>query len=404
MGFDSDRTEEKVETLSTMGEDMEMGDGRWKKSLFLDSNSLKTVDKIETLTARKEDIVMVDVKSDGNIETLTTREDNNVDNVEVVDFIGEDLSSIPCFMRKFFREEGNTGEESRLLMVAVHAVFLESGFVLYDKNGNGFRLLEGWAASKLSTVFLTYTIPYLVGSDGEVVESVILNFQSSGKNVNVRGWLNKNSSDVFSLCLNKSRVAPLIRDGDEKKVFEFWKKVKDRLSLPLLIDLCNKTGLGLPPCFSLLPTELKMKILEFLPGVDIAKVCCVSTELKYLSSNSDLWKQKVLEEFSLEGAEGINGDNWRRKFVGFWDAKKRRQRALRDRRHPYMRGPALLFPSFPGARGSPGPFGFPGVVGGDYDRFPFLAPYGSGLRDMLHRPGRQMFSPDCNLGERGFDV
>ncbi|KAF6141868.1 hypothetical protein GIB67_003239 [Kingdonia uniflora] len=83
MGFDSDRTEEKVETLTTMGEDMEMGDGLGEKSLFLDFD-----DKIKTLTV-KEDVVMVSVESDGNIETLTTREDDNVDNVEVVDVLGE---------------------------------------------------------------------------------------------------------------------------------------------------------------------------------------------------------------------------------------------------------------------------------------------------------------------------
>ncbi|RZC62718.1 hypothetical protein C5167_024480 [Papaver somniferum] len=68
----------------------------------------------------------------------------------------------------------------------------------------------------------------------------------------------------------------------EGNIFELWKIAKDKLALPLLIDLCEKTGLSLPPCFTLLPTELTLKVLESLSGVDIAKVACVSSELKYL--------------------------------------------------------------------------------------------------------------------------
>ncbi|KAK8512958.1 hypothetical protein V6N13_090297 [Hibiscus sabdariffa] len=61
----------------------------------------------------------------------------------------------------------------------------------------------------------------------------------------------------------------------ENEVFEFWKIVKDRL-----IDLCYKTGLPLPACLIRLRTELKLKILELLPGVDIARMECVCSEMR----------------------------------------------------------------------------------------------------------------------------
>ncbi|KAI3850362.1 hypothetical protein MKX03_002396, partial [Papaver bracteatum] len=45
----------------------------------------------------------------------------------------------------------------------------------------------------------------------------------------------------------------------EGKISEFWKMIKDKVALPLLIDLCEKAGLPSPPCFNVLPRELKLK-------------------------------------------------------------------------------------------------------------------------------------------------
>lgn len=38
-----------------------------------------------------------------------------------------------------------------------------------------------------------------------------------------------------------------------------------------------------------IPTELKMKILESLPGDDIARVSCVCSEYRNLASENSLW-------------------------------------------------------------------------------------------------------------------
>ncbi|KAF9589237.1 hypothetical protein IFM89_020675 [Coptis chinensis] len=91
------------------------------------------------------------------------------------------------------------------------------------------------------------------------------------------------------------------------RTFQFWRIVKDQLALPLLNDLCTKTGLAnkVPPCFKSLPSELKLKIVEFLPGFEIAKLGCVSSELKDLSTNNILWKRKYIEDFSRSKAEGV---------------------------------------------------------------------------------------------------
>jgi len=38
-------------------------------------------------------------------------------------------------------------------------------------------------------------------------------------------------------------------------------------------------------------------IIEYLPGVDLAKVYCTCFELQYLASNDELWKKKLEKEF-----------------------------------------------------------------------------------------------------------
>ncbi|RHN45944.1 putative F-box domain-containing protein [Medicago truncatula] len=92
-------------------------------------------------------------------------------------------------------------------------------------------------------------------------------------------------------------------DHVSDEVLELWKIVNDRLAFPLLIDLCDKAGLILPPCFMSLPMELKLVIFEYLPGDDLAKVCCTCSKLQYLASNDELWKKKFEEEFG----QSVNG-------------------------------------------------------------------------------------------------
>ncbi|KFK42245.1 hypothetical protein AALP_AA2G230200 [Arabis alpina] len=74
-------------------------------------------------------------------------------------------------------------------------------------------------------------------------------------------------------------------------------------------------------CLMSLPTELKLKILESLPGASVAKMACLCKEMRYLASDSDLWKQKCLEEstnVSVVNNFGSDSVNWKATFAGFW--------------------------------------------------------------------------------------
>jgi F-box protein 7 len=288
-----------------------------------------------------------------------------------------------CFLRRVLSKElGDYGGDHALFVIAVHAGFLESGFVGFDSVSgmrvDRFHLADEWPSNVLS-VSLWYTLPELLGHDycnfGNVVESVCLKFQSLGHLVTIYGSLAKGGSGLHRVCLNENRFVPAIslanRDSvdsineengyPESEIFEFWKMVKDGLVLPLLIDLCEKTGLAPPPCFMRLPAELKLKILESLHGVDLAKVGCVCSELRYLSSRDELWKQKFDEEFGrAAGAQGIG--QWKARFASFWESSKKRKTEA-GRYRGFLQRHFLI---------QENPFGAP-MVGGDHDRMPGLA-------------------------------
>ncbi|KAK4438003.1 F-box protein SKIP22 [Sesamum alatum] len=336
--------------------------------------------------------------------------------------------SVPGFLRKVFMEElgDDSGRNHKLIVIAVHAVMLESGFVGFDKIANvvvrGFQFHNEWPTG-LFRVSLFYTLPQSPsGALGEANKSVVLKFQSLGKFINVYGTLGNGSGKrgTYWVQLNEDELVPFLnvvwancgvtenisgKDGSisgtspEKEVFKFWRTVKDKLALPLLIDLCEEAGLELPPCFMRLPTDLKLKILECLPGVDVAKVSCACSELRYLGSSDDLWRLKFAEEFGNEKeAQG----SWKNAFATVWDWRKSRKRASRVRASPYW--PAPYWPQSR-RRGYGMPFmapQVPRIIGGEYDIGPVI---GNDIHTMLdggsvNHPMRN-FSPRCNLGVRG---
>jgi len=367
--------------------------------------------------------------------------------------------SVPCFLERVLLAERENAESGhRLLVMAVHAVMLESGFVGFDLKASeepgfdGFRLPEGWSTKAM--VSLYYTLPELVYDDGKCVESVCVRFSLLGSFLVVYGSLvsvkdsqvyrlslkvemfvsalqfavnsieaicngenstnslftegkkQNENNEIFSLNLRDSQRVEMTAGGSSRPemgvkasssnceiglkassshdmcVFELWRIVKDRLSMPVLTALCEKTGLPSPPSLFLLPTELKLKILEFLPAVDVAKLGCVSTEFRFLYVNDELWKKKYADELGSfsevdRSARGCpDGQRWKDAFARDWIMKKKMEAQRRNFRNRYVRQtprmrlpPPLYMPvPFPGT-------GF-GISGGDYDRFPAIGDAG----------------------------
>ncbi|KAJ0237360.1 F-box protein SKIP22 [Hirschfeldia incana] len=309
----------------------------------------------------------------------------------------------PFFLKKILLEKSGDTSELTTVALSVHAVMLESGFVLFDPTDNKFSF-----SKELLTVSLKYTLHELMARGG--VESVTVRFQSLNDKVVVYGSL---PGKVQRLFLDKRRFVPVIdlvmdtlksdKDGSSsiyKEMFMFWRMVKDGLVIPLLIGLCDKSGLELPPCLMRLPTELKLKILESLPGASVAKMACVCTEVRYLASDNDLWKQKCLEEAKHlvvvdGGSAGGDSVNWKEKFAAFW---RQHQRQASSSSRLALRNSAMArrqrFP-FPRIGADPDPFGLfngGGVPG------PFIMHPGQPAGRLGGRRLGLGFSPRCNLG------
>ncbi|KAM1760631.1 hypothetical protein ACFX12_003485 [Malus domestica] len=228
--------------------------------------------------------------------------------------------SILFFLMKVLREVLLEDRSfHKLLVIAVHAVFLEFGFVQFDSFSGAqvdrFHLSDEWPTTPFTLSF-TYTMPEILKNRNNCVyvfgsligiDGVLIRFQKVCNSVYVFGSVIGSGSGSYWVQLNPERFGPMIRMLNDTKglvakeeVLELWKIVKDEIVLPLAIDLCANAGLPAPPSFMQLPSEIQMKILRLLPGVDIAMVGCVCKELRDLANDDELWKQKVFDEFTVE--------------------------------------------------------------------------------------------------------
>ncbi|CAH2033738.1 unnamed protein product [Thlaspi arvense] len=311
---------------------------------------------------------------------------------------GSKRLSEPFFLKKILLEKSGDTCEFTILAMSVHAVMLESGFVLYNHGSDKFSF-----SKELLSVSLRYTLPELITGNDTDIESVTVNFQSFGYLVLVHGSLSGYKGQRVSL--DKRRFVPVMdlvldtlksdKQGSSsiyREVFMFWRMVKDGLAIPLLIGLCDKAGLELPPCLMRLPTELKLKIVESLPGASVARMACVCTEMRYLASDNDLWKQRCLVEAKHVAVNG-SGDsvNWKEKFAAFWRQHVRRlSMARRTSRNTRLIRERV---AFPGIIREPDTFGwFNGnhLHGATGRRQP--------ARRLGGRGWGRGFSPRCNLG------
>ncbi|KAK9932485.1 hypothetical protein M0R45_019722 [Rubus argutus] len=153
------------------------------------------------------------------------------------------------------------------------------------------------------------------GGSNMIIQGIGLRFETLEKYVRVYGSLTAGGGNTCWVSLEALKVASLVEfvwasivnvndtvrggllETQEIHVLNFWKTIKDEIVLPLMLDLCAKAGLPFPPCLVSLPPELRTKILESLPGVDVAKVECVCKELRKLGNDDELWKHKVGQEF-----------------------------------------------------------------------------------------------------------
>ncbi|KAL1215356.1 putative F-box protein [Cardamine amara subsp. amara] len=246
---------------------------------------------------------------------------------EPMDRSGRERLSEPLFLKKILLEKCGDTSELTIVIMTVHAVMLDSGFVLFNPDSHmSFSFSE-----QIHSISLNYTLPALISAkESDRVEWISLKFQRLGHMIVVYGSLGVGSL-VRKVCFDKRRyvhIVDLLMETLESekedtlsihdKVLMCWRMIKDGFVTSLLSDLRYKAGLELPPCLMCLPPELIRKILESLHGVDAARLACVSSELRELVSDNELWKEKCLKEFENVELETSNVDDWKEMFASCW--------------------------------------------------------------------------------------
>ncbi|KAK9176583.1 hypothetical protein WN944_028600 [Citrus x changshan-huyou] len=216
------------------------------------------------------------------------------------------------FLKRVFEEAGSLADDddSGILRVAVHAVMLQSGFVCFVPESK--KKIDGSQLPNPTQVLCPKKEP--------VVHQLSLNPTRFVPPLDL-AFVNSDMIDSrIRMCGSSSNQYP------ENEVFELHRLVSDALVYPLLIDLRLKLGLIPPPCFMRLPAELKLKILELLIGVDIARAASVCSELRNLAKDDELWRRKCKEEFGFRGS--FRRESWKIMYM-IWHMRRRNRPAGR---------------------------------------------------------------------------
>ena len=155
---------------------------------------------------------------------------------------------------------------------------------------------------------------------------------------------------------------------------------KNEVGTPLLNSA--RRQLGLAVCgLGGLPPELLLRILRHLDLRSLVAAARVSSQIHAVYKLNVLWRNLYLKDFghrSLERRQVVNReDDWYRNYKEEFVHVKEAQRARAEPSRP----PMFPFPDFSTDPGFPDPSmpPVPGILGGDYDRFPGgLGPGGLG--------------------------
>ncbi|KAJ3703478.1 hypothetical protein LUZ61_007183 [Rhynchospora tenuis] len=181
----------------------------------------------------------------------------------------------------------------------------------------------GWT-SHASSLRLEYTIPDFVNQLQAINKKVaVVKLSMFGHFVTMYGHLGGINPDFYCFCFDLVKVAALLsmdlnsmKKSEQEQLMEIFCAVKDEMALPLMIDLCLKNGLPLPPCFMFLPIDMKAKILDLLPGTGVVRVGSTCKEMRDLSFDENLWKQKMVREFRscVNNISVISAGTWKERY------------------------------------------------------------------------------------------
>ncbi|EFN54736.1 hypothetical protein CHLNCDRAFT_134618 [Chlorella variabilis] len=261
-------------------------------------------------------------------------------------------------------------QPAELLMLAAHAAMLETGFVpswvaLPAGSGSIYHVaMSGscWATRSICR------IRYHLANGGSMMTEAT---QVAG------GTSEQQQGPAFTLQCS-SLGGGVVLALDPASTRRLWTALKDGLAFPMLLAAYAEAGLPPPVGLLALPEDIKHRLLELVEAQDLASLCCTCSELRHLASQDELWRPLFEREFPHAPpyftAQAQQGRGYKWAFAQCWRERRQREEALRRvRARSFM--PAVPHFGVPRPPFYPPPLrpGYPGIVGGDFDRLPQFA-------------------------------
>lgn len=294
---------------------------------------------------------------------------------------------VPHSLETLYQSAG-CSSVSDALVVLVHLLMLESGYIPQGTEAKAAVMPEKWKSSGVYK--LQYTHPLCEGGTA-VLACVPLETQMV---INATIKIDGGIKNVKSVQLKPRSYVCEVEPGESAaKVYKDLKKLsrlfKDQLVYPLLAF--TRQVLNLPDVFGLivLPLELKLRIFRLLDVRSVLALSAVCHDLFLASSDPLLWRCLYLRDFRDGTARGPDTD-WKELYRKRHIQRKEAQRMrhvmfLPSSTHsiPFCPIPVYPYPMpFPPASLLP-----PGIIGGEYDTRPILPSVGDPANSLIPRPG-----------------
>ncbi|XP_016370261.1 F-box only protein 7-like [Sinocyclocheilus rhinocerous] len=265
---------------------------------------------------------------------------------------------------------------SDCLMLALHLLLLETGFLPQGCNVNSGEMPIGWQAA--GGVFrVQYSHPLLESS---LVSAVAV---TMGQTLVINAVLkmDKTVENSRKLVLKPDDyVTADWAGGCAGVVYTDLRRLsrlfKDQLVYPLMA--AARQALGLPALFGLavLPPELLLRVLRLLDVVSLVSLSAVCRDLNVATHDPSLWRHLLPDrDFAVCFPAGNQhrDTDWKELY-----RKKFKQRKENERRGRCRFFPSHVPPIFPLTPVPSAPLPFPlyppGIIGGDYDQAPVILP------------------------------
>jgi len=263
------------------------------------------------------------------------------------------------------------------LVILLHSFLVELSFSVED---GGIYPHPGWKSSSG-----VYILKYLLQPSTTTTCQLIVT--KLGESVlKVHGI---HLPDKTTFTLSSLKIPHHIKTVETKfqasNLQHLSRSFKNELGLPLLQTCRSHLGLPIKGLLGL-PPEVLLGILRFLPITSIISTSSTCKQLNDASKDQSLWRRLLKKDFP--GKEAIDWrEAYKKEYVAKKEEEERKNEALRNRMLP---PPMFPYPDPVNPDGGPALPMIPGMVGGDYDRFPMgggMGPLGGGVGPFGGGPG-----------------